>query len=254
MSKKYLIQIIPEDGTNIRNLSMSSSKIRFLIFLLVLFLLTFMGFIAFFGSFVYLFDKNLENTKTIKNLRIKNSKIFEIEKDLYKMEQFQQKLKKFVNTSEIEHIDVEGILNEEESKNFNVHDIDYEYLPNIIPISGWITAKFNAKYHPGLDLAADYETPYVSAASGKVYYIGESDVFGKYVIIEHKKGYMTKYSHSSKILVTEGEVVKKGQLIGLIGKTGATSGAHLHYEILKNGKNIDPVKFINQFYTIKIKE
>jgi len=254
MSKKYLVQIIPEDGTNIKNISVTRFKLKFVIALGIFFVLLFLGFITFFGSFVYLFDKNIENKKIITNIKIDKSKIFEIEKNLYKMELFSQKLKKFANSSDIDHIDIEGILNEDDSKNINVQDIDYKYIPNIVPVAGWITAKYNKKYHPGIDIAADFGTPYVASASGKVYYIGESDVFGKYIILKHKKGFMTKYSHSSKIVVEEGETVEKGQLIGFIGKTGSTSGSHLHYEILKDGKNIDPIKFINNFYKIKIEE
>ncbi len=254
MNKKFLIQIIPENGKNIRNIKMSVFKVRLIIGFLVFLFVLFLGFIAFFGSFFYIWQKNIDYTKKIEFLEIKKEKMYEVEKNLYKMELLSEKLKRFINTSDIEYIDVEAILNEEDSKNFNVQDIDYDYIPNIVPIAGWITAKFNKKYHPGIDLAADLNTPYVATASGKVYYIGESDVFGKYIIIEHGKGYMTKYSHSSRIVVSEGEVVKKGQLIGFVGKTGSSSGAHLHYEISKDGKNINPVEFINQFYKIKIKE
>ena len=69
--------------------------------------------------------------------------------------------------------------------------------------------------------------------------------YGNLVTIDHGVGYKTQYAHLSKFIVFKGQTVKRGQLIGYVGSTGKSTGPHLHYEVLKNGQNVDPA---NYFY------
>jgi len=99
------------------------------------------------------------------------------------------------------------------------------------------------KFHSGVDLAAKRGTPIYSAADGKVVLAGRSPTYGIYVVIQHPNAYATMYGHMQKKVVKEGIIVKQGEVIGHVGSTGRSTGPHLHFEVFKNGKNIDPYKF-----------
>jgi murein DD-endopeptidase MepM/ murein hydrolase activator NlpD len=96
-------------------------------------------------------------------------------------------------------------------------------------------------FHGGIDLAAPEGTPARAAESGEVIFIGNRAGYGRTVMIQHDYGYVTLYGHLSRILVKKGEKVQRGMDIGLVGKTGRVTGPHLHFEILKEGRQRRPV-------------
>ena len=106
---------------------------------------------------------------------------------------------------------------------------------------------FNSRrteFHKGIDLGCRIGTKVHSARSGKVVFSGYEDGYGNLVIIEHEFGYNSYYGHLSKILVNTGDTVKTGSLIALSGNTGRSTGPHLHFEIRKNGKVLNPMAFL----------
>ncbi len=112
-----------------------------------------------------------------------------------------------------------------------------------------ITSPFGTRIHPvtgrktnhdGVDLKSEMNTPVYAPCSGTVIYSGWMRGYGKTVIIEHGGGYNTRYGHLNRWLVKKGQKISKGQLIGKTGNTGLSTGPHLHYEIRKNNKPIDP--------------
>ena len=98
------------------------------------------------------------------------------------------------------------------------------------------------KMHTGVDYGAPIGTPVYAIANGKVTFQGCGDAYGLYVCIRHENGYESRYSHLSRILVKNGQPVKQRQTIGLIGSTGRSTGPHLFFEIIANGKRVDPTK------------
>jgi murein DD-endopeptidase MepM/ murein hydrolase activator NlpD len=101
------------------------------------------------------------------------------------------------------------------------------------------------KMHKGIDVAAPTGTKVYAAGSGKVLKITSSDDgYGNCIVIEHGYGFVSRYAHLSGFKIKEGDEVKKGDLIGLVGSTGRSTGPHLHYEIEKDGERIDPKKYI----------
>ncbi len=101
------------------------------------------------------------------------------------------------------------------------------------------------KMHKGIDISAPTGTKVYAAGSGKVIRISSSeDGYGNCIVIEHGYGFVSRYAHLSGFKIKEGDEVKKGDLIGLVGSTGRSTGPHLHYEIEKEGERIDPKKFI----------
>jgi len=131
----------------------------------------------------------------------------------------------------------------------NGNSIKKTFLKSPLPF-GRITSRFsNARFHPilkiwrphhGLDYAAPYGTPVYAVASGKVVFAGWKGSYGKLIRIKHANGYKTGYGHLSRIRVRRGKRVKQGEIIGYVGSTGLSTGSHLHFEIIKNGRFVNP--------------
>lgn len=100
------------------------------------------------------------------------------------------------------------------------------------------------KFHSGIDFSAQMGTDAYATGDGVVYEVEKGHWgYGNMVVIDHGYGYKTRYAHLQKAAVRKGQHVKRGQLIGFIGNTGKTTGVHLHYEVLKNDVQIDPINF-----------
>ena len=101
-----------------------------------------------------------------------------------------------------------------------------------------------ASNHTGVDMACPTGTPVNASMGGKVAFVGYSNIFGNYIIMNHSNGYQTLYAHLSKVLTKKGIWVNQGTKIGLVGSTGYSTGPHLHFTVYKNGKLMDPLKLI----------
>ncbi|EEZ19819.1 peptidase, M23 family [Bacteroides sp. 3_1_33FAA] len=99
-----------------------------------------------------------------------------------------------------------------------------------------------------MDLAAPYGEMVYAAGNGRVVSAGYSRSYGWFVRICHEGGYSTLYAHMSRILVRKGGTVRIGQRIGLVGSTGAATGNHLHFELQKNGRLLDPIKWFGRLF------
>lgn len=103
-----------------------------------------------------------------------------------------------------------------------------------------------ASNHKGLDMACPTGTKIHAALKGTVLETGNSSLYGLYVIVNHGNGYQTLYAHMSKVLCTKGASVKQGEVIGLVGSTGYSTGPHLHFTVYKNSNLVDPLSVINK--------
>jgi murein DD-endopeptidase MepM/ murein hydrolase activator NlpD len=112
-----------------------------------------------------------------------------------------------------------------------------------------VTAGFGAprgsSSHEGIDLAAPAGTPVWTTAAGEVVFAGKERRYGRMVLIDHGGGYRTRYAHLKRIETKTGKRVEKGSLIGRVGKSGNASGAHLHYEVIKNGVPVNPRPYLD---------
>ncbi len=117
--------------------------------------------------------------------------------------------------------------------------------PSIWPTLGWLTSGFGRRtdpftggpdVHAGLDIAADRGHPVYATANGVVQGAGWSGDYGNMVIITHESGLTTRYAHLSRMAVTAGTTVKRGDVVGFVGSTGRSTSPHLHYEVLANGR------------------
>ena len=100
------------------------------------------------------------------------------------------------------------------------------------------------KFHAGLDFAAPQGTPIYATADGVVKVAGNlGNGYGNHVVINHGFGYETLYGHMVRIKVRNGQRIRRGEVIGWVGSTGKSTGPHLHYEVHKNGRDLDPIYF-----------
>ena len=161
--------------------------------------------------------------------------------------------KKFNQISKVDLIRIEN----ERKKYINV--LEKEYIatnltfPLLKPTKGIISSEYGVKRfinnvqrnpHLGLDIAAEVGTPVYAAADGLILLSDNFFYRGKFVLIGHDNNFKSSYSHLSEILVKQNEIVKKGQLIGLMGKSGRVTGSHLHFEVLFFNKKLNPELFI----------
>jgi murein DD-endopeptidase MepM/ murein hydrolase activator NlpD len=127
--------------------------------------------------------------------------------------------------------------------------------PSIWPLYGLITSPYGwrsnpfggsgAEFHNGVDIAAPYGTAIRATADGKVEQAGWNGSYGISVTIYHRDGIETLYGHMSRTIVSAGQTVKKGQVIGYEGATGRATGPHVHYQVNVNGSSVNPMTYLN---------
>ncbi|HTJ50928.1 MAG TPA: M23 family metallopeptidase [Cyclobacteriaceae bacterium] len=175
------------------------------------------------------------NSKRLKVIDILNTEVDELKKKLY----------------------IES-LSQDELFQLSVNKENlYAAIPAIQPISNKqldaIASGFGLRVHPvykvirmhfGIDFAAPIGTPIYATADGEINSIEEKfDTYGKMIVMDHGYGYITRYAHLQEFFVRVGQKIKRGEQIGFVGNTGLSTAPHLHYEILINGKQIDPVHY-----------
>ncbi len=237
---------------------------KYIILFLIIFII--------FGIYIIYLNLNIYNLK--ENINNKN--------ELYKI-QIKNRIKEIDLLNE-QLTDLQQILNIglDLSNNGNIYlntkinDFDKKYLLKSIPSGSplkktFITSEYGyrkhpvlkkMKFHTGVDFKAAIGTEVYAPADGIVVKSRKFDPggYGKMIIISHNFAFKTLFGHLSDVLVNEGDVIKKGSLIGLTGNSGQTSGPHLHYEIRFIEKDIEPINFVywnnktfNTIFTKKIK-
>lgn len=131
----------------------------------------------------------------------------------------------------------------------------FRAMPNCWPCIGRVTSQFGFRIHPiygeeefhnGLDIANVVNTPIYATAYGTVQLADWQAGYGRLIIIDHGRGYKTYYGHLRQFMVKSGDKVKRGQLIGLMGDTGSSTGTHVHYEITLNDHDVNPAHYLKQ--------
>jgi len=112
------------------------------------------------------------------------------------------------------------------------------------PIKGKVTQEYKGDEHHGIDVSGKVGDKIKTARPGKVKSIGNDDIYGIFVIIDHGNGWESLYAHCSKIVVKEGDMILGGDKIAEVGNTGKSSGSHLHFEIRVDGKTVNPTEYL----------
>ena len=135
-------------------------------------------------------------------------------------------------------------------------ELKQEIHPEGRPVAnGFISSYFGERadpfdgreaFHKGVDFAGAPGSNVTAVAAGIVTWAGERSGFGKLVEINHGDGFVTRYAHNERTLVTVGQTVKRGAAVALMGSTGRSTGPHVHFEVLRNGRQVDPLSFVGR--------
>lgn len=131
-----------------------------------------------------------------------------------------------------------------------------QIVPGGRPVeSGYISSRFGKRpdpftgqsaFHAGLDFAGAPGTRVLAVADGVVSYAGRERNYGKLIEITHGNGYITRYAHNATLLVKPGQTVRRGDALALMGSTGRSTGPHVHFEVLRNGRPVNPMSFVRR--------
>lgn len=151
-----------------------------------------------------------------------------------------------MNPEDLSHVDFLKERSEYLLSTLKSIPMGYPVYGRITSHLGWRKNPFGRGYefHTGIDIEAPYGSKVVATADGVVEMAGYYGEYGKTVLIRHPSGYMTLYGHLSEISVKVGQEVKAGQVIGRVGSTGRSTGPHLHYEVLYQGKLKNPLDYV----------
>lgn len=267
-SKYYTLMFIPEDNGK----SFSLRIHKYILYTLFLFLLIFSA------SLIILLSKSGEIAAKLQLLHSVKTENERLSSDIKNLKQISDKMDKIEIISKyLENLalfttisDSNYLKNNEKKANFNffwkkqdsLHlssknvpssnvSTSFDRLvsvPNILPVEGWITRHFSldstSSFHQGVDFAAASGTPIRATAMGIVEDVINDKYFGLMVIIRHDHSFVTRYGHCSQVLVSRNDNVNRGQTIALVGNTGRSTAPHLHYEVIKDGKHINPSDFL----------
>ncbi len=226
---------------------------------------------------VYVFSMavdTLEYVKMKEKLHYYSSQFIELQSTITSLKKAETEFKKIfsahsreqilenLDTSDSGSMDIEELKKQIKITMENIGDIKdylsqqrdlYVATPRGWPVDGHITSPYGQRDHPmtggsefhgGVDIAAEPGRPVRATADGIVSFAGWSGANGNLVVLEHGFGFSTFYAHNKKVEVTEGQKVKRGDIVGYIGSTGNSTGPHVHYEVWRNGRCINPQVYL----------
>ena len=252
---KYSILIIPDNGDKDKQFSITRRQMLSLIIGLILILCIFIFFI------VYALPKLMQyNAIEAENEKFtaERVKIMELIQDLNRIEQMDRLIRKTLG-SELELSSVSMNDDSTWSKNFQSRSEDnvtvsyVDNVPSKYPVEGYITQKmrtnklFKNQNHYGIDIAVKEGEPVYASTSGFVVFSDWTYDFGNYIILYHGDDYFTVYGHNKNNFVKVRDFVKRSAVIASSGSTGIVSGPHLHFEIWKDGKTINPLELFPKY-------
>jgi murein DD-endopeptidase MepM/ murein hydrolase activator NlpD len=270
---RYTIMLVTAGHKGTKSFSVKKSHIRIAFCSVIIF--AFVSLFSFGTSYIYYKD-SATKSKSVNKLI---STINLLSQDINKNKIIEAKLKNKLQGIEDTLLEMQEVLNKKGIRkelsiggefippekltlsyvDYMKKDIDYLFntvksIPVGTPLKGKINSSFGYRkdpfksrsgFHSGLDIDANYGQHVVATADGVVTQASWHTNYGKTVIVKHKDNYETLYGHLSKLKVKEGQEVKVGDVIGKAGSTGRSTGTHLHYEVIKDGKRVNPKNFLS---------
>lgn len=261
-SQYYTIQLIPEGSSHVRMVRISHLYLKMLMWLalVILFFTAILLWKLTEINAVLLTSKYLKTAnERLEERHLEYEMAFQELDSIYAMERQIQNILQTYYSNDSGHI--ASILDQNRFKHISsaktkldrsriYEDVStpastIEHMPNILPVIGVITKRFDNRQHKGIDFAAPKGEPVYSTAYGTVVFAGEKGDLGLMAIIDHGNGYSSVYGHMGSLFVKKGLPVKKGETIGTVGITGNTTGPHLHYEVRLDNVQVDPEEYFN---------
>ena len=249
--KKYTFIIIPDDEQDSWSFKLKKVSLQVVCFILISLVLLSISTILFYMPKLSHFREIETNYKKLISERLQ---VFELSKELKRIKQMDQLVRNTLG--EKLDIDNEILIEDSTFLLFEMPEKRISQLKNIPshpPISGYIskhlrnTDNFLKDTHHGIDIVAKENDPIMASASGVVVFSGWNYEYGNMIILYHGDGYFTHYGHNSKNLKHQLDIVKKGEIIALVGSTGISSGPHLHFEVWREFKTVDPLLYFPEY-------
>jgi len=258
MRRLYTIQIIPEGSTKVRTYRIKRIWLKLYTWIICLFAIMLCIFIWKFAEInmqlasawklkadnAWLMERHTEYESIFSDL----DSIYAIENQIQNiletyLENDSNKIRSVLDKNRFTHISSKKVQQDMDFESeMNLNRQNLETFPNMLPIMG-VISKHYSEDHNAVDFASAMNEPVFATASGKVIFAGDKGNLGLVIEIDHGGGFVTRYAHMSRLAAKTGNLARKGEIIGFVGNTGNSSGEHLHYEILLNGKNMDPEKY-----------
>ncbi|MDR3001087.1 MAG: M23 family metallopeptidase [Fibromonadaceae bacterium] len=159
------------------------------------------------------------------------------------LENDSNKIHSILEKNRLKHISSKKVqLDSDFEAEINLNRQNLDVFPNMLPVMGAVISRGYSEEHKALDFAAAMNEPVFATASGKVIFASDKGELGLVVEVDHG-GIITRYAHLARFAAKKGASVRKGEIIGFVGNTGNSDGAHLHYEIIFNGRSMNPELF-----------
>ena len=250
MSKKFTLIVIPDDDSETRSYSFSKFILSTSIIFFILFFFTSAGVLFFSVPRIANYEKLDNKYNTLVTERMK---ILELAENLERLNQMDRFVRKSLG-SEFNFSEKPEIIDSALMTIPDNHLISFsDNIPSVVPIEGFVSKRMEGAFsnvdnlHGGIDIVAKQGTPIKATSAGVVVFSGWTYEMGNLIIIYHGDDYLTHYGHNQQNIVSRLDIVKKGDVIGLVGNTGISSGPHLHFEIWKGNRSIDPLIYFPEF-------
>lgn len=243
--------IIPDDETGTKSYHVSKNIIS-LIFsslALILFLV--------FGVLIYFIPK-IEN---YKNLKVRHDRfaterlhVLELTRNLERVKQMDEMVRSSLGRAL--DLSEQSVLTDsiKQPKSMSMGQVSFiENIPSVAPITGFVSQRsanpglFISRSHHGIDIVAKEGEPIVASASGVVVFSAWTYEFGNLIILYHGDDYFTHYGHNKQNLKQTLDTIERGEVIGLVGNTGVSSGPHLHFEVWREFEAVDPLIYFPEY-------
>ena len=250
MSKKFTILVIPDDDSETSSYSLSKIFIKSAIGFSLITILVSIAVIVKIAPNISKFDNLNKKYNVLAKERLKVLDLMESLKKLNQMDEFvRNSLGSELNFSDKPEIIDSTLMLIPDSHLISLSD----NIPSLAPIEGFISKRMEHVFsnvgnlHGGIDIVALEGTPIRATSSGVVVFSGWTYEMGNLIIIYHGDDYITYYGHNQQNIISRLDIIKKGDIIGYVGDTGISSGPHLHFEIWKGDKSIDPLIYFPEY-------
>ena len=250
MSKKFTILFIPDDDSETSSYSFSKIFIKIAIVFSLIIILASIAIIVKTIPNISKYDSLNKKYNVLATERLKVLELMESLEKLNQMDEFvRNSLGSEFSFSEKPEIIDSALMLIPENHLISLSD----NIPSLAPIEGFISKRMESVFsnidnlHGGIDIVALEGTPIRATSSGVVVFSGWTYEMGNLIIIYHGDDYITHYGHNQQNIISRLDIVKKGDIIGYVGNTGISSGPHLHFEIWKGDKSIDPLIYFPEY-------
>ena len=250
-SNKYTVMFIPDGESNARSHHISKRTFFLMITGFMLIVVSGLGSMAYYIPKISTYQIIKDQHDVFSSERIK---VLNLTRDLERIRQMDELVRSSLGTTLDLDPKPKVIDSIRISSMGEVRKVSYiENIPSVAPINGFISQKadtpglFVKAAHNGIDIVAQEGEPILASASGVVVFSGWTYEFGNMIILYHGDDYFTHYGHNKNNLVDQLDIVNRGDVIGLVGSTGISTGPHLHFEVWRQFEPVDPFVFFPEY-------